>query len=36
MTETGGGQTHEGAGGYRWQWRDGVIAVLALGLAISL
>ena len=36
MAETGGGQTHEEAGGYRWQWRDGAIAVLALGLAASL
>lgn len=37
MAETGGGRTQEeGAGGYRWQWRDGVIAVLALGLAGSL
>ena len=36
MTATGGGQTHEEAGGYRWQWRDGVIAVLALGLAGAL
>ena len=36
MAETGGGQTHEEAGGYRWQWRDGVIAVLALGLAGTL
>ncbi len=37
MAETGGGRTHnEGAGGYRWQWRDAVIAALALGLAGSL
>ncbi len=36
MAETGGGQNREGAGGYRWQWRDGAIVVLALGLAASL
>ena len=36
MAETGGGQTHEEAGGFSWQWRDGVIAVLALALAGTL
>ena len=36
MTDTGGERTEDAAGGYRWQWRDGAIAVLALALAASL